>query len=128
MQPFLEEINLNNDWINEKLKPAGQVWTCIELIQSFRNSGDLIGKPLSTLCQNVNTPAMVDSTYTGVVPSKIFHKYKIASSFLGLFKKTHSAQIARVKYVKMPSKGSIPQHVDGGPYYQKHNRFHLTCI
>ena len=60
------------------------------------------------------------------MPTKVFKKYKIASSFLGWFKETHNAKIARVRYVKMPSESTIGLHIDGGPYYQKHNRFHLV--
>jgi quercetin dioxygenase-like cupin family protein len=141
MQPFLEEINLNNNnWVDAPIKEhydevpvgflanynfAGTLGTCIQLIQPFRNSADPETKLLNELSMDVNTRSM-GSTYTGVVPSKVFHKYKIASSFLGWFKETHNAQIARVKYVKIPSKSSIAPHIDGGPFYEKHNRFHLV--
>jgi quercetin dioxygenase-like cupin family protein len=127
VQPLLEEINLNNDWkmsierIYGKHHSNGR----INLIQAFRNPDDPITKPLRKICTDANIPTE-ESTYTGVIPSKVFHKYQNASSFLGWFKDTHSAQIARVKYVKIPSKSSIVKHIDGGPYYQKHNRFHLV--
>jgi len=127
MQPFLEEINLNDDWKKARDRVYGKYHSNgrIDLIRSFRNPDDPETKPLSTICIDYNTPAL-ESTWTGVLPSKVFHKYKVVSSFLKWFKETHSAQIARVRYVKIPSGCSITSHVDGGPYYQKHNRFHLV--
>ena len=80
MQPFLEEINLNDDWIEAQSSETGRLYTNsnlnkrIDLIQPFRNPDDPESK------NNIG-----GSTYTGVIPSKVFHKYKIASSFLGWF-------------------------------------------
>ena len=127
VQPFLEEINLNNDWERARDRFYGKHHSNgrIDLISSFRNPDDIEPKPLTALWTDVNTP-ILGSTHTGVVSSNVFHKYKIVSSFLKWFKETHSAQIARVRYVKMPSKSTIGFHIDGGPYYQKHNRFHLV--
>ena len=128
MQPFLEEINLNNDWIKAPNKVSGEYiqrsppW--IDLISSVRNPDDIETKPINAICTNVNDTSMT-STYTGVMPTKVFKKYKVASSFLGWFKETHNAKIARVNYVKLPSQSSIAVHIDGGLYFQKHDRFHL---
>ena len=134
MQPFLEEINSNDDWVSTSM-PFGWRWPGsvllpfknkrIELIKSYSNSNDLESKTLSPFCTDINTVTEA-STYTGVVPTEIFWKYKTASSFLGWFKKTHNAQIARVRYVKIPSKSYIGHHIDGGPYYENHDRFHLV--
>ena len=80
VQPFLEEINLNDDWRKAVGRGIymrqGERYDRIDLIKGFRNPGDPESKPLSELCIDVNTPT-VHSTYTGVIPTKVFPKYKI---------------------------------------------------
>ena len=129
VQPFLEEINLNDDWRKAVGRGIymrqGERYDRIDLIKGFRNPGDPESKPLSELCIDVNTPT-VHSTYTGVIPTKVFPKYKIVSAFLNWFKETYNAKIARVRYIKIPSGCSIGLHIDGGPYFQKTHRFHLV--
>ena len=126
VQPFLQEIILNNDWVAAPMPEYGKLYTNntlkdagrIELIEAFRNPDDPERKT------SIGTTSA--GTWTGVAPSKVFHKYKIASSFLNWFKETHDAKIARVRYVKIPSNGFVGLHADSDPYNQMHNKFHFV--
>ena len=123
IEPFLEEINYNNDWIagNDKLQPKV---ARISLIVAHRNPGDI-----KTFWGGIPTKSgdsHSSQNYTGVRPTKIFKKYNHTSSFLGWFKDVHKCKIARVRYAKLDKGDSVPGHIDTGSYYANKNRFHLV--
>ena len=121
VQPFLEEININDDWLLGQ--NAGR-----SAPDSADGFGEIIKYYSGKHIDLIESPRNPDDSRNkeAVVASEVFCKYKIASSFLGWFKKTHNAQIARVRYVKTPSGISVGFHIDDSPYYWKHNRFHLV--
>lgn len=144
-KPLLNELKLNDDWIDVTSisprpgreldqdfgKTARKLYgpssspeptLLISLIESFRNPDD--PEPINQ--SSYNTLPIESSTWTGIAPSKIFHKYKQVESFLDWFKTTYNGNIARVIYVKVPSGGSVRFHTDTGPYFEKHNKFHLV--
>lgn len=135
VQPFLEEINYD-DWVgsNRGLYQPGEGWQDsagwagqrIDLIKFHKNPDDLEpnreGVKSLALSPEIQTQG---STYTGVRASKVFYNYPIVSGFLQWFKDINKCKIARVRYAKLVKGGSVLNHVDGGPYYDDKDRFHL---
>ena len=109
-KPLLDELKLNDDWVDVASVPdANHVYGTsssaeptlfIRLIGSFRKSDDPESATIVPTPYFKSLPVK-SSTWTGIAPSKIFHKYKQVQLFLDRFKATYNANIAKVNYIKV---------------------------